>query len=49
MLTDAAPLLECRGIEVCVGSRALVRGLDLRIGGGSMLAILGPNGSGKSL
>jgi iron complex transport system ATP-binding protein len=49
MLADPAPLLECRGIEVCVGSRTLVRGLDLRIGGGSMLAILGPNGSGKSL
>src|SRR5450631_3906175 len=44
-----APLLECRSIEVCIGSRTLVRGLDLRIGGGSMLAILGPNGSGKSL
>ena len=46
---DAAALLECRRIEVCVGSRILVRGLDLRIEGGSMLAILGPNGSGKSL
>ena len=49
MPADATPLLECRSIEVCVGSRTLVRGLDLRIGGGSMLAILGPNGSGKSL
>jgi iron complex transport system ATP-binding protein len=46
---SAAPLLECRGIDVCIGSRTLVRGLDLRVGGGSMLAILGPNGSGKSL
>lgn len=45
----AAPLLECRGIDVCVGSRTLVRGLDLQIGRGSMLAVLGPNGSGKSL
>jgi iron complex transport system ATP-binding protein len=45
----AAPLLECRGIDVCVESRTLVRGLDLRVGRGSMLAILGPNGSGKSL
>jgi iron complex transport system ATP-binding protein len=46
---SAAPLLECRGIDVCVGSRTLVRGLDLQVGGGSMLAVLGPNGSGKSL
>jgi iron complex transport system ATP-binding protein len=45
----ATPLLECRGLDVCVESRTLVRGLDLRVGRGSMLAILGPNGSGKSL
>jgi iron complex transport system ATP-binding protein len=46
---SAAPLLECRSIDVCVESRILVRGLDLQVGRGSMLAILGPNGSGKSL
>src|SRR6185437_13096756 len=44
-----APLLECRGMDVCVGPRLLVRGLDLAVGGGSMLALLGPNGCGKSL
>ncbi len=44
-----APLLECRALDVCVESRTLVRGLNLKVGGGSMLAILGPNGSGKSL
>src|SRR5258708_37530216 len=46
---SAAPLLECRGIDVCVGSRTLVRALDLQLGRGSVLAVLGPNGSGKSL
>jgi iron complex transport system ATP-binding protein len=45
----AAPLLECRGVDVCVQSRTLVRGLNLQVGVGSMLAVLGPNGSGKSL
>jgi iron complex transport system ATP-binding protein len=46
---EVAPLLECRGMDVCVGPRVLVRGLNLQVGRGSMLAILGPNGSGKSL
>ena len=45
---NAAALLECRSIDVCVGSRTLVRGLDLQVRRGSMLAVLGPNGSGKS-
>jgi len=48
-LPGTAPLLECRGIDVCVASRTLVRGLDLQVSRGSMLAVLGPNGSGKSL
>ena len=43
------PLLECRGIDVCVESRTLVRGLNLQVRAGSVLAVLGPNGSGKSL
>jgi iron complex transport system ATP-binding protein len=43
------PLLECSGVSVCVGSRTLMRGLNLQLGSGSILAVLGPNGSGKSL
>jgi iron complex transport system ATP-binding protein len=45
----ATALFECRGIDISVGSRTLVRGLDLQVDCGSMLAVLGPNGSGKSL
>jgi iron complex transport system ATP-binding protein len=48
-MEGAPTLLECRGIDVCVESRTLVRGLNLRVRRGSMLAVLGPNGSGKSL
>jgi iron complex transport system ATP-binding protein len=43
------PLLECKSIDVCIKSRVLVRGLNLEVRAGSILAVLGPNGSGKSL
>jgi iron complex transport system ATP-binding protein len=49
MLAEAAPLFECTGVCVSVGARTLVRGLDLRVDRGSIVAVLGPNGSGKSL
>jgi iron complex transport system ATP-binding protein len=42
-------VLECRDLSVCIGSRTLVRGLNLQVRSGSILAVLGPNGSGKSL
>jgi iron complex transport system ATP-binding protein len=42
-------LVECCDLDVGVASRTLVRGLNLRVAAGSMLAVLGPNGSGKSL
>jgi iron complex transport system ATP-binding protein len=45
----AATRFECRGIDISVGSRILVRGLNIQVNRGSMLAVLGPNGSGKSL
>ena len=42
-------LLECRNVDIGIESRTLVRGLNLTVGSGSMLAVLGPNGCGKSL
>ncbi|HMA00420.1 MAG TPA: ABC transporter ATP-binding protein [Steroidobacteraceae bacterium] len=42
-------LFECRGVDIGIGSRVLVRGLHLTVEGGSMLVVLGPNGCGKSL
>jgi iron complex transport system ATP-binding protein len=49
MTATATTLLECRGVDVRVESRILVRALNIRVDSGSMLAVLGPNGSGKSL
>ena len=43
-----APLLSSRGLDVAVGDKTLVRGLDLNLDGGDTLAILGRNGSGKT-
>jgi iron complex transport system ATP-binding protein len=42
-------LLECRGLSVTVEGRDLVRGLDLELAAGQLLAVLGPNGAGKTL
>jgi iron complex transport system ATP-binding protein len=42
-------LLECRSLDVSVGDRQLIRGLDLSVGAGHLLAVLGPNGAGKTL
>jgi iron complex transport system ATP-binding protein len=42
-------LIECRSLDVCIGASTLLRGLDLALPAGSVLAILGPNGAGKTL
>lgn len=42
-------LLECRGLEVSVEGRCLIRDLDLRLTPGQLLAVMGPNGAGKTL
>ena len=45
---DASAVLECRSLTVCVPGRELVRGLDVEIRPGRVLAVLGRNGAGKS-
>jgi peptide/nickel transport system ATP-binding protein len=41
-------MVECRGLNVAIGGRAIVRGVDLRVGPGIGVAIAGRSGSGKS-
>ncbi|MGE5235677.1 MAG: ABC transporter ATP-binding protein [Acidobacteriota bacterium] len=41
-------VLRAVGVRAGYGDRDVVRGVDLEVGEGSVLAILGPNGAGKS-
>lgn len=44
----APPLLAACRLDVAIGGRTVVRGLDMAVGGGEIVAVLGRNGSGKT-
>ena len=52
MLTRAAgaatPLLEVAGLEAWYGKSQVLRGVDLQVGKGEIVALLGRNGAGRS-
>lgn len=41
--------IQCKGLELALSGKSLIRGLDLTLESGKISIIMGPNGSGKSL
>lgn len=48
MKPDGAPVIEVGDLRMRYGDKDVLRGIDLRVHRGEVLALLGPNGAGKS-
>lgn len=48
MTGSPAPLIEARDVELSFGQTPALRGADLSVAAGEILAVMGPSGSGKS-
>ena len=48
MVDTSPPLLLCKGVEVRRGLSTVLKGVDLAVSEGEIIALVGPNGCGKS-
>ncbi|MGH6719334.1 MAG: ATP-binding cassette domain-containing protein, partial [Alphaproteobacteria bacterium] len=42
------PLLSLDGIDLALGGRTILTGIDLTVGRGEIVTLIGPNGAGKT-
>src|ERR1700755_8079 len=45
---EASPMIELRGVEKAYGDNVVLRGVDLAVSRGDVVAVIGPSGGGKS-